>query len=122
MKWAAEHGITGGVGGGLFDSNDPCPRAQAVAFLFRAVAGDAVTLQELVSGYDDAGEVPGYALPAMNWALSGGIVQGSGGRLLSRHTCTRAQIVTFLYRACQGRWGWGRKPAFSPVSGCFMTR
>ena len=103
VAWAMENGITMGLADGTFGADQPCTRAQAVTFLFRAAAGDAVTLQELVSGYDDAGDVPGYALPAMNWALSGGVVQGSGGSLLPHRTCTRAQIVTFLYRAYQGR-------------------
>ena len=103
VAWALENGITMGLADGTFGVNQPCTRGQAVTVLFRATAGDAVMLQELVSGYADARAVPGYALPAMNWALSGGVVQGSGGRLLPHHTCTRAQIVTFLYRAYQGK-------------------
>ena len=102
VAWALENGIAAGFADGAFRPDATCTRAQAVTFLFRAAAGDAVTLQELVSGYDDAGDVPGYALSAMNWALSGGVVQGSGGSLLPHHPCTRAQIVTFLYRAYQG--------------------
>ena len=68
---------------------------------------DAVTLADLISGFADAASVPGYAVSAMNWALSQGIMQGimqgSGTQLLSGNTCTRAQIVTFLYRANQGK-------------------
>ena len=37
-------------------------------------------------------------MPAMNWALANGIVQGNGGALMPNNTCTRGQIVTFLYR------------------------
>ena len=103
VRWAASTGIVTGLTETAFGTDQPCTRGQAVTFLFRAIAGDAVTLQELVSGYDDAVDVPGYALPAMNWALFTGVVQGSGGRLLPDHTCTRAQIVTFLYRAYQGK-------------------
>ena len=60
---------------------------------------EAVTLQELVSGFSDAASLPGYAVSAMNWALANGIVQGNGGALMPNNTCTRGQIVTFLYRA-----------------------
>ena len=77
-----------------------------VALLFRsamAIGLEAVTLQDLISGFGDAAELPAYAVPAMNWALSSGIVQGNGGLLLSNTSCTRAQIVTFLYRAYQGK-------------------
>ena len=42
-------------------------------------------------------------LPAMNWALAGGIVQGDGGSLMPDDACTRAQIAALLYRAYQGR-------------------
>ena len=103
VRWAASTGIVTGLTETTFGTDQPCTRGQAVTFLFRSAAGDAVTLQELVSGYDDAVDVPGYALPAMNWALFIGVVQGSGGRLLPDHTCTRAQIITFLYRAYQGK-------------------
>lgn len=71
--------------------------AKAVAW---AVANgmDAVTLQELVGGYADAAQIPDYALPAFNWALGSGIVQGADDHLLPNDDCTRAQIVTMLYR------------------------
>ena len=72
-----------------------------MTFLFRgAIANglEAVTLQDLLSGFSDAASLPGYAMPAMNWALANGIVQGNGGALMPNNTCTRGQIVTFLYR------------------------
>lgn len=106
VRWALSEGITTGIGDTAFGPDAACTRAQAVAFLFRyAVASgmDAVTLADLISGFADAASVPGYAVSAMNWALSQGIMQGSGTQLLSGNTCTRAQIVTFLYRANQGK-------------------
>ena len=60
---------------------------------------EAVTMQELLSGYADAASVPSYAVSAMNWALAAGILQGDGVKLMPNATCTRAQIVTFLYRS-----------------------
>ena len=103
VRWALSEGITTGTTGSTFSPDETCTRAQAVAFLFRYTASEAVTLQELVSGFSDADSVPGYALPAMNWALAEEIVQGNGSKLMPNDSCTRAQIVTFLFRAYQGK-------------------
>ena len=103
VRWALSEGITTGTTGSTFSPDETCTRAQAVAFLFRYAASEAVTLQELVSGFSDADSVPGYALSAMNWALAEGIVQGDGSRLMPNDSCTRAQIVTFLFRAYQDK-------------------
>ena len=94
--------VTDGTTATTFSPDAPCTRAQAVTFLFRgAIANglEAVTLQELISGFSDAASLPGYAVSAMNWALANGIVQGNGGALMPNNICTRGQIVTFLYRA-----------------------
>ena len=103
VRWALSEGITTGTTGSTFSPDKTCTRAQAVAFLFRYTASEAVTLQELVSGFADADSVPGYALPAMNWALAENIVQGNGSKLMPNDSCTRAQIVTFLFRAYQDK-------------------
>ena len=103
VRWALSEGITTGTTGSTFSPDETCTRAQAVAFLFRYTASEAVTLQELVSGFSDADSVPGYALPAMNWALAEEIVQGNGSKLMPNDSCTRAQIVTFLFRTYQGK-------------------
>ena len=103
VRWALSEGITTGTTEKTFSPDSECTRAQAVAFLFRYAASEAVTLQELVSGFSDADSVPGYALPAMNWALAEEIVQGNGSKLMPNDSCTRAQIVTFLFRAYQGK-------------------
>ena len=102
VRWALSEGVTTGTSDGKFSPDAACTRAQAVAFLFRAAVAnglEAVTLADLLSGFEDAASVPAYAVPAMNWALSQGIVKGSGAQLLPGDTCTRAQIVTFLWRA-----------------------
>ena len=103
VRWALSEGITTGTTENTFSPDSECTRAQAVAFLFRYAASEAVTLQELVSGFSDADSVPGYALPAMNWALAEEIVQGNGSKLMPNDSCTRAQIVTFLFHAYQGK-------------------
>ena len=103
VRWALSEDITTGTTGSTFSPDETCTRAQAVAFLFRYTASEAVTLQELVSGFSDADSVPGYALSAMNWALAEEIVQGNGSKLMPNDSCTRAQIVTFLFRAYQDK-------------------
>ena len=103
VRWALSEGIVTGTTENTFSPDSECTRAQAVAFLFRYAASEAVTLQEQVSGFSDADSVPGYALPAMNWALAEEIVQGNGSKLMPNDSCTRAQIVTFLFRAYQGK-------------------
>ena len=103
VRWALSEGITTGTTENTCSPDSECTRAQAVAFLFRYAASEAVTLQELVSGFSDADSVPGYALPAMNWALAEEIVQGNGSKLMPNDSCTRAQIVTFLFRAYQDK-------------------
>ena len=103
VRWALSEDITTGTTGSTFSPDETCTRAQAVAVLFRYTASEAVTLQELVSGFSDADSVPGYALSAMNWALAEEIVQGNGSKLMPNDSCTRAQIVTFLFRAYQDK-------------------
>lgn len=101
VSWAVENGITNGIGNDKFAPDRVCTRAQIVSFLFRYAALnkiDTVTTQELISGYIDADSVPSYAVSAFNWALAAGIVQGSDGSLMPDNDCTRAQIVTMMYR------------------------
>ena len=96
VKWAAEKGITGGVGNGLFAPNQPCTRAQIVTFLWRAKGNPAVSGN---APFTDVAPDAYYAA-AVTWAEKNGITGGIGNGLFgSNNTCTRAQIVTFLYRA-----------------------
>ena len=52
-----------------------------------------------ILSYTDALSISDYAFPAMQWACGAGVMQGTDGSLLPRDTCTRAQIVTLLFRA-----------------------
>ena len=102
VLWAIENGIAQGTSETTFEPDAICTRAQIVCFLFRFKAAngmDAVTLAELLGGFADSAEIPAYARPALNWALSANVLQGSGAKLLPNDACTRAQIVTFLYRS-----------------------
>ena len=96
VKWAAEKGITGGVGNGLFAPNQPCTRAQIVTFLWRAAGSPA---PKNMSSFADVPADAFYA-KAVAWAVENGITGGTGdGKFSPNATCTRAQSVTFLYRA-----------------------
>ena len=96
VKWAAEKGITGGVGNGLFAPNQPCTRAQIVTFLWRAAGSPA---PKNMSSFADVPADAFYA-KAVAWAVENGITGGTGdGKFSPDATCTRAQSVTFLYRA-----------------------
>ena len=96
VKWAAEKGITGGVGNKLFGSNDPCTRAQIVTFLWRAAGSPG---PKTMSGFSDV-PADSYYAKAVAWAVENGITGGTGdGKFSPDATCTRAQAVTFLYRA-----------------------
>ena len=96
VKWAQEKGITGGVGNGLFGPNQPCTRAQIVTFLWRAAGSPA---PKDMSSFADVPADAFYA-KAVAWAVENGITSGtSDGKFSPDATCTRAQSVTFLYRA-----------------------
>ncbi len=98
VAWAVEHGITSGTGSGIFDPDAPCTRAQSVTFLYRA-------LGQLADGQSAFGDVPAdsYYADAVAWAVEHGITSGIGGGLFGPdRACTRAQIVTFLYKTYQG--------------------
>ena len=96
VKWAAENGITGGVGNDRFAPEQSCTRAQIVTFLWRAAGSPVVNYAMDLS--DVAEDV--YYAEAVRWALSEGITTGAGESIFSPDaTCTRAQAVTFLARA-----------------------
>ena len=96
VAWAVENGITGGTGDGKFSPDAPCTRAQAVTFLYRASGAPAVSGN---AAFSDVATNAYYAA-AVKWAEKNGITGGIGGGLFgSNNNCTRAQIVTFLYRS-----------------------
>ena len=95
VAWAVEEGITTGVGEGRFAPNQVCTRAQVVTFLHR-FAGDPGN--EGDSAFRDVPADSWYS-EAVSWAVENDITQGTGNGLFSPDAgCTRAQIVTFLYR------------------------
>ena len=96
VKWAQEKGITGGIGNGLFGPNQPCTRAQIVTFLWRAAGFPE---PKTMSSFADV-SMDAYYAKAVAWAVENGITTGTGdGKFSPDATCTRAQSVTFLFRA-----------------------
>ncbi len=96
VLWAIEQGITEGTSYLTFSPNDSCTRAQIVTFLWRAKGNPAVSGN---APFTDVAPDAYYAA-AVTWAEKNGITGGIGHGLFgSNNTCTRAQIVTFLYRA-----------------------
>ena len=95
VAWAVENGITEGTSDTTFAPGTICTRAQGAALLYRAAGSPAV------SGSAAFTDVPAdaYYADAAAWAEQKGITDGIGNGLFGPHNnCTRAQIVTFLYR------------------------
>ena len=111
VKWAQKKGITGGIGDGLFGPNQPCTRAQIVTFLWRAAGSPVVNYaMDLADVSGDA-----YYAEAVRWALSQGITTGTAdGKFSPNAPCTRAQGMTFLFRASKASADGA--PAFSDVA------
>ncbi len=95
VAWAIENGITKGTGDTTFSPNTACTRAQAVTFLARVLNAKA----ESSSAFCDV-PADSYYADAVAWAAASGVTEGVGGGLFAPDDdCTRAQIVTFLWRA-----------------------
>ena len=112
VNWAVAKKITGGVGNNLFAPNDPCTRAQIVTFLWRAAGSPG---PKTMSGFSDV-PADSYYAKAVAWAVENGITGGTGdGKFSPDATCSRAQAVTFLYRA-SGAPAVSGNAAFSDVA------
>ena len=99
VAWAVENGITEGTGNGQFSPDKVCTRAQAVTFLFRALSAKAAS----AANFSDV-PANSYYADAVGWAAENGVTEGiGGGKFAPNNDCTRAQIVTFLFRAYQGK-------------------
>ena len=100
VRWALSEGITTGTGADQFSPDATCTREQAVTFLYRAAGSPAVSGE---SAFEDVGADAYYAR-AVAWAAQNGVTNGISQALFGTGSdCTRAQIVTFLYRAQQGK-------------------
>ena len=101
VLWAVEQGITKGTSDTAFSPNATCTCAQVVTMLcrFAKVQGMDTTQGGMtIREFDDFDAAPAYAIEAMDWAVNAGVLKGDNNRLLPQNACTRAQIVTFLWR------------------------
>ena len=97
VMWAVEHGYTSGMGDGSFGVGQACTRAQAMTFLWASKGKPAPSSME--SPFGDVSSGDWFCKPIL-WAAENGITKGIGNGLFGvNHTCTRAQIITFLYKA-----------------------
>ena len=100
VKWAAENGITGGVGNSLFAPNQPCTRAQIVTFLWRAAGSPVVNYLMPFTEVDEGA----YYAEAVRWAASCGIVTGLTETTFGTDSvCSRAQAAAMIYRCAQAQ-------------------
>ena len=96
VLWAVEQGITGGTSATTFTPDATVSRAQAVTFLWRAAGKPAATA---ASPFADAADSQQYYYDAVLWAVSKGVTSGKTATAFAPYDpCTRAQIVTFLFR------------------------
>lgn len=95
VRWAAQQGITLGTAEGVFSPNLPCSRAQVVTFLYRYEHADGSGLKTVFYDIEDEA----YFRDSVAWASENGITNGIGDKLFGPFSiCSRAQIITFLYR------------------------
>ena len=97
VNWAVDKGITTGTDATHFSPDGICTRAQAVTFLWRAAGSPAA--KSAVMPFTDV-KAGSYYYDAVLWAVENGITKGTSETMFSPDaTCTRAQIVTFLWRS-----------------------
>ena len=99
VAWAVENGITNGMTATMFAPDATCTRGQSVTFLHRALKGTASGSANFTDVKSDA-----FYADAINWAVANNVTNGTSNTTFSPNAdCTRAEIVTFLYRAYQGK-------------------
>ena len=102
VRWAASEKVVEGTTTETFAPDAAVTRAQVVTMLYRFAKAQGMDTTQggmAIREFDDFGAVPAYALEAMDWAVNTGVLKGDNNRLLPQDNCTRAQIVTMLYRA-----------------------
>ena len=107
VRWATSEGVVTGYGNGLFGTNDPITREQFATMLWRyaQTEGYDVSIGEdtNIPSYTDVADLSEYAIPAMQWAVGAGIINGTGdgSTLTPQGQATRAQAAVMLMRFCE---------------------
>ena len=101
--WAAENNVAKGTSETTFEPNKAVTREQLAQFLFNYAQYNglsAVTLAENLSSFADKDAISAYAIPALQWAVGQGYLNGTDGKLLPAGTATRCQFAAILHRYC----------------------
>lgn len=99
MNWAKANGVSDGT-----NTTASVTREQLVTMLFRYAAAhgmESVTLEENLSRFTDKASVSAWAVPAMNWAVGQGLIEGSNGLLRPQANASRAEVAAILMRFAQ---------------------
>ena len=105
VAWAAKNSIVTGYNDVTFGPNDPVTREQLAAILYRYAiyrGMTAVTLEDNLGGFADAAQISAYAVPAMNWAVGKGLLNGTDGLLMPKAQASRAQVAAIIHRYLEG--------------------
>jgi len=115
VKWAVDNNITGGIGDGKFGPDQTCTRGQVVTFLWRASGKPGIKAISLTLAYKDVSQ-SAYYYPALQWATEQKLCSGTGFQTFSPDkVCTRAEMVTFLWRSAGKPLAANRSHSFEDV-------
>ena len=104
VRWATSEGVVNGVGDNAYAPNDPLTREQMAVMLYAYAVykGYDTAASTAAESFSDSGEISGWALTAMNWAVDNGLLGGKPGNLLDpTGSATRAEIATILRNFCE---------------------
>ena len=105
IRWATSEGIAGGYGGGVFGPDDPITREQLAVMLHRYAQHEGYDTTQggmAIREYADYEQISDFALEALDWTVSAGIINGTSATTLSPSgSATRAQVAVILMRFCQ---------------------
>ena len=101
VEWAVKNGYTTGTGNNCFSPDAPITRETLAQFLYNYTMkkGKDVTVSEDLSGYTDAGDISGWAVNAVKWAVEKGLISGTSAATISpKNTATRAQVALIIMK------------------------
>ena len=118
VEWAAENNIVAGIGGGKFAPNRNVTREQMAVILYnyaRYAGCDLMSRVGALVRFSDSDKISGYAWHPMEWAVTHGLLAGSGGKLNPQNTATRAQVAQVFKNAHNLLSGSGEQDQPTPT-------
>ena len=100
ITWAAANNIVNGYGNGMFGPNDSITREQMATILYRYAQykGYTTTINQNLSNFTDGDSASDWAVEALEWAVSQGVMAGKGGNMLDpTGTATRAEVAQMFF-------------------------